>query len=165
MSRRVSGSLINAFYMCPRKAWLIAREFGPEPDNIYVEIGRLIAGESYKRERKEIVFENVKIDLVKKENKDIIVGEVKKSSKGQRSAIMQLAFYLYGLKKRGINAKGELMVPKERKRIPVELTPDIEDELRQAFRQIKYIITQNNPPEPVKNKYCSSCAYREFCWV
>jgi len=165
MSEKVTGSLINAFYICPRKVWLTAHEFGPEPDNVYIEIGRLIAEETYKRERKEIVFENVKIDLVKRENKDVIVGEVKKSSKGQRSAIMQLAFYLYGLKKRGINAKGELMVPKERKRIPVELTPDIEDELRQAFRQIKYIITQNNPPEPVKNKYCSSCAYREFCWV
>ena len=165
MSEKVTGSLINAFYICPRKAWLTAHEFGPEPDNVYIEIGKLIAEETYKRERKEIVFENVKIDLIKRENKDVIVGEVKKSSKGQRSAIMQLAFYLYGLKKRGINAKGELMVPKERKRIPVELTPDIEDELRQAFRQIKYIITQNNPPEPVKNKYCTSCAYREFCWV
>ena len=165
MSRRVSGSLINAFYMCPRKAWLIAREFGPEPDNIYVEIGRLIAGESYKRERKEIVFENVKIDLVKRGNGDVLIGEVKKSSKGQKSAIMQLAFYLYRLKQRGINAKGELLVPKEKKKTSVELTPDIEDELKQTFRQIKEIITQDNPPEPVKNKYCTHCAYREFCWV
>jgi len=165
VSEKITGSLINAFYICPRKAWLVAHEFGPEPDNVYIEIGKLIAGEAYKRERKEIVFENVKIDLVKRENKDIVVGEVKKSSKGRKAATMQLAFYLYRLKQRGINATGELLIPKERKRIPVEPTPDVEDELKQTFHHIKEIINQDNPPEPVKNKYCTSCAYREFCWV
>lgn len=165
MSRRVSGSLINAFYICSRKAWLTAHEFGPEPDNIYVEIGRLIAGESYKREKKEIIFENIKIDLVKRGNGDVLIGEVKKSSKGQKAAIMQLAYYLYCLKKYDISAKGELLIPKERRRIPVELTPNLEDELKQAFYQIKEIISQDSPPEPMKNRYCTNCAYREFCWV
>lgn len=143
----------------------MARELSPNQEDPFLEIGRLLQEDTYKREKKEITVGNMKIDLIKRKNGETVVGEIKKSSRFERSAIMQLAFYLYGLKKRGINAKGELMVPKERKRIPVELTPDIEDELRQAFRQIKYIITQNNPPEPVKNKYCSSCAYREFCWV
>ncbi|MCD6318014.1 CRISPR-associated protein Cas4 [Candidatus Aerophobetes bacterium] len=166
MSEKITGSLINAFYICPRKAWLVAHEFGPEPDNVYIEIGKLIAGEAYKRERKEIVFENIKIDLVKTGNKGTtVVGEVKKSSKGQRSATMQLSFYLYRLKQRGINVKGELLIPKEKKKISVELTPDIEDELKQTFHHIKEIINQDNPPEPVKNKYCSNCAYKEFCWV
>jgi len=143
----------------------MARELSPNQEDPFLEIGRLLQEDTYKREKKEITVGNMKIDLIKRKNGETVVGEIKKSSRFERSAIMQLAFYLYGLKKRGINAKGELMVPKERKRIPVELTPDIEDELRQAFRQIKYIITQNNPPEPVKNKYCSRCAYREFCWV
>ena len=165
MSEKVTGSLINAFYICPRKAWLTAHEFGPEPDNVYIEIGRLIAGEAYKRERKEIVFENVKIDLVKRGNGDVLIGEVKKSSKGQKSAIMQLAFYLYRLKERGISVKGELLIPKEKRKIPVELTSEIESELKSTFKKIKEIITQDNPPEPVKNKYCTHCAYREFCWV
>lgn len=163
--QRITGTLIWYYYVCPREVWLMARELSPNQEDPFLEIGRLLQEDTYKREKKEITVGNMKIDLIKRKNGETVVGEIKKSSRFERSAIMQLAFYLYGLKKRGINAKGELMVPKERKRIPVELTPDIEDELRQAFRQIKYIITQNNPPEPVKNKYCSRCAYREFCWV
>ena len=143
----------------------MARELSPNQEDPFLEIGRLLQEDTYKREKKEITVGNMKIDLIKRKNGETVVGEIKKSSRFERSAIMQLAFYLYGLKKRGINAKGELMVPKERKRIPVELTPDIEDELKQAFHHIKYIITQDNPPEPVRNKYCSSCTYREFCWV
>jgi len=94
-----------------------------------------------------------------------VIGEIKKSSRFEKSAKMQLAFYLYRLKQRGINAKGELLVPKERKKIAVELTSSVEDELEQAFRQIKEIIHQDNSPEVVKNKYYTKCAYREFCWV
>jgi len=165
VSEKITGSLINAFCICPRKAWLTAHEFSPEPDNVYIEIGKLLTRETYKRERKEIVFENVKIDLVKKENKDIIVGEIKKSSKGQKAAIMQLAYYLYKLRKRGMDAKGELLIPKEKKKIPVELSPNIENELKKAFQNIREIINQEKPPQPVKIRFCRNCAYREFCWV
>jgi len=163
--QKVTGTLIWYYYVCPREVWLIAHELSPNQEDPFLEIGRLLQEDTYRREKKEITVGNMKIDLIRRKNGEVVVGEVKKSSRFERSAIMQLAFYLYGLKKRGINVKGELMVPKERKRIPVELTPGIEDELRQAFRQIKDIIAQDNPPEPVKNKYCSSCAYREFCWV
>ena len=87
-----------------------------------------------------MIWNNIKVDLMKRKNNDIIVGEVRKSSRFEKAAIMQLAFYLYRLRQRGINAKGELMVPRGRKRIPVELTQDIEDELKQTFHQIKDII-------------------------
>jgi len=93
------------------------------------------------------------------------VGEIKKSSRFLKPATMQLAFYLYRLRKVGVDVKGELLIPKEKKRISVELTADIENELKDAFHQIKEIMIRNNPPEPVKNKYCKKCAYREFCWA
>lgn len=78
---------------------------------------------------------------------------------------MQLASYLHRLKRRGVEAKGELIIPKEKKRIPVELTEEIELELKKAFSEIERIMEQSRPPEPVKNKYCRNCAYREFYWV
>lgn len=165
MSDKITGSLINAFYICPRKAWLTAHEMGPESDNNYIEIGKILSEETYKRERKEIIFENMKIDLVKKKNGDIIIGEVKKSSKGEKAAIMQLIYYLYRFKKHSFYVKGELLIPKERKRIPVELTEDIESELKEAFSRIERTMEQSRPPEPVKIRYCTNCAYREFCWV
>lgn len=52
-------------------------------------------------------------------------------------------------KKQGIEIKGELLIPKERKRIEVELTPPLENELRAAFKEI---IRKDMPPEPQKNK-------------
>ena len=143
----------------------MAHELNPNQEDPFLEIGRLLHQDTYRREKKEITVGNMKIDLIKRRDGETVVGEVKKSSRFERSATMQLSFYLCRLKQAGINAKGELLIPKEKKKISVELTPDIEDELKQTFHHIKEIINQDNPPEPVKNKYCSNCAYKEFCWV
>jgi len=143
----------------------MSHELNPEEDNPFLEIGRLIHEDSYKREKKEISVGNMRIDLIKKANGEVIIGEVKKSSRFEKSARMQLAFYLYRLKEKGINATGELLIPKEKKKISVELTLDVENELMEVFKKIREIISEEKPPEPVKNRYCSNCAYREFCWV
>jgi CRISPR-associated exonuclease Cas4 len=163
--KQITGTLIWYYYICPREVWLMARELNPNQEDPFLEIGRLLQQDTYSREKKEITVGNMKIDLLRRKNGEMIVGEVKKSSRFEKSATMQLAFYLYRLKQRGINAIGELLIPKEKKKIPVKLTSNIEDELKQVFRQIKEVINQDNPPEPVKNKYCTNCAYREFCWV
>jgi CRISPR-associated exonuclease Cas4 len=101
---------------------------------------------------------------MKRGNGETIIGEIKKSSRSENSAKMQLAFYLHRLKKRGISARGELLIPREKKRVPVELTENIESELKGTFPQIKRIMEQFRPPEPVKIRYCTRCA-KEFCWV
>jgi len=143
----------------------MVHELGPDQENPFLEIGRLLQKDTYAREKKEIVAGNMKIDSLRKRNGEVVVGEIKKSSRFLKPATMQLAFYLYRLRKVGVDVKGELLIPKEKKRISVELTADIENELKDAFHQIKEIMIRNNPPEPVKNKYCKKCAYREFCWA
>lgn len=160
-----TGNLINAYFICRRKVWLYAHKLNPEQENPYLEIGKLIGQESYRRVKKEIVVGNMKFDIIEKDDGNIVVGEVKKSSAGEKSARMQLAFYLYRLKQMGIDAKGELLIPKEKKRIPVELDADIEKELQQAFSGIRDIISNEIPPQPEKNRFCGKCAYREFCWA
>jgi len=162
---RLSSTLIWYYYVCPRETWLMAHELGPEQEDPFLEIGRLLQKDTYAREKKEIVAGNMKIDLLRKRNGEVVVGEIKKSSRFLKPATMQLAFYLYRLKKAGVSVKGELLIPKEKKRVSVEFTADIESELKRAFQQIKKIVAQSTPPEPVKNKYCTKCAYREFCWV
>ena len=143
----------------------MVHELGPDQENPFLEIGRLLQKDTYTREKKEIVAGNMKIDSLRKRNGEVVVGEIKKSSRFLKPATMQLAFYLYRLRKVGVDVKGELLIPKEKKRISVELTADIENELKDAFHQIKEIMIRDNPPEPVKNKYCKRCAYREFCWA
>lgn len=143
----------------------MAHELNPEQDNPFIEIGRIIHEDSYQREKKEITVGNMKFDIIKKANSQTIVAEVKKSSRFEKPAKMQLAFYLFKLKEMGINAKGELLIPKEKKRISVDLNNGIEEELKKATTKIEDIITQDNPPEPEKNKFCKNCAYHEFCWI
>lgn len=77
---------------------------------------------------------------------------------------MQLAFYLVELEKVGLNAKGELCFPKEKRRESVELIDDVKARLDTAVRDILRIIYLDKPPEPEKIKYCKNCAYAEFCW-
>ncbi|RKX55917.1 MAG: CRISPR-associated protein Cas4 [Thermotoga sp.] len=164
-NRAITGNLINAYFICHRKLWFFAHEINPYLNNTYLEIGTLIGEQFYKREKKEIQTENMKIDLVKKENGNIVVGEIKKSSIGRKSATMQLLFYLYQLKKNGIEAKGELLIPKERKKESVILTAEAEKELEEAFAEIQRIISLPIPPPLHKTRFCRACAYKDFCFA
>ena len=61
--RSITGNLINAYYICQRKLWLFAHEINPSLENPYLEIGSLIGEETYKRDKKEILFGNIKIEI------------------------------------------------------------------------------------------------------
>lgn len=164
-TEKITGTLIWYYYICNREVWLMARELNPDEDNPFLELGRFLSEESYQREKKEIEIGNMKIDLLKKGSSRIVVGEVKKSSRFENSAKMQLAFYLYRLKQAGVEAIGELLIPKEKKRIPVVLGDKTEAELEEAMGSIGKIISGETPPEPKKIRFCTKCAYREFCWA
>lgn len=163
--KQISGTLIWYYYVCQREVWLMAHSLEPSQDNTFIEIGRLISEESYKREKKEIHLDNIVIDVIKKDEDELIVGEVKKSSKFKKSATMQLAFYLKKLKENGIKAKGELLFPKEKKKIEVFLTPEIELELNETETKINDIMNLEIPPLPKKINFCKNCGYEEFCWA
>ncbi len=136
----ITPTLIWYYYICPREVWLMAHEINPEQDNPLMEIGGLIHEDSYKREKKEISVGGMKIDVIKKEGGELVVGEVKKSSRFEQSAKMQLAYYLYNLKSIGIKARGELLIPKEKKKIKVELNAELEAEIERAIKNINDII-------------------------
>lgn len=143
----------------------MAHEINPEQENPLLELGRLIHDDAYPHEKKGFETAGIKIDLMKKGKERTIIGEVKKSSRFMKSSTMQLAYYLFRLKEMGLEASGELLFPKEKKRIKVELNDSIEQKLKQAFRGIENIFLSDKPPEPKKIRYCRNCAYREFCWA
>ncbi|MCX7724308.1 MAG: CRISPR-associated protein Cas4, partial [Thermodesulfovibrio sp.] len=135
-------TLIWYYYICPREVWLMSRHLEPYQGNPFIEIGRLLSQEAYKRDRKEIMIQTPEqqggmvIDLIKTEDEEILIGEVKKSSRYEKSARMQLAYYLFRLKLLGIEAKGQLLFPKEKRRVDVYLTDEIEKELIEAQQKI-----------------------------
>lgn len=162
---RVTGTLMWYYYICHREVWLMARHVEPESENANLELGRFLQETAYPRDRKEISVGHLRFDLVKKKDGQWVVGEVKKSSRYEKSATMQLALYLHELRALGIEAQGELLFPEERKRVTVILTPELEAEIEKAKRDILRIAYQEMPPPPVKGKYCRNCAYGDFCWA
>jgi len=163
--RSINGTLIASYYACKRELWFMAHEIIPDQDNSFLELGRFNEETFYEREEKGLIIGDLKIDLIKKGRDTLVVGEIKKSSRSEKTGIMQLYYYLLYLKERGVEAKGEVLIPKEKKKIVIELTPEIEKELKEAIKEIEKIIDMETPPPKEKIKYCTPCAYREFCWA
>lgn len=165
VSKLITGTIVESFLICKRQAWLMAHQIIPDQDDSYLELGRLIDETSYLDERKKINLENMVIDLIKTEDKTLLIGEIKKSSKAQESAKLQLIFYLFKLEENfGIKATGILLFPEEKRKIRVELTEENKTLISEMIEEINNLILQELPPPVSKNKYCVHCAYKEFCW-
>lgn len=143
----------------------MAHKITPFQDNPFLEIGRILHSEVYYREKKEIELERMKFDILKKRVGNLVIAEIKKSSRFLKAAEMQVCFYLYNLKKKKIRAKGEILIPKEKKKIKVILNKEKIKELKNAISEIIKIIKMEKPPMVNKIKYCKNCAYREFCFA
>lgn len=162
----ITGTHIWYYYCCPREVWLMLRQVNPDEDDANMDLGRFLHEMTYARDKsKEISMGNIRLDIVRQDKEGMVIGEVKKSSKYLKSARMQLAFYLSELKSRGIEAKGELLFPKEKKKEEVVLTEEIERELLDAMEAINRIAAENKPPRARKIGLCRNCAYKEFCWA
>lgn len=164
----INGTMVWYYYICPREVWLISRQLEPDPQHEYLEWGRYLHEHAYSREKKEIAWDSIKIDILNHasaKRNELIVAEVKKSSAHLKSAKMQIAFYLYRLKLDGIDAMGELRFPEERRREPVILDSGLEKEIRNTVKQIRRILAMDKPPEAKRVRYCGKCAYSEFCWA
>lgn len=164
-SMAITGTDIWYYFICKREAWLNMHHIVPDEEDENIEIGRFIHEYHYRREKKEVAIDSIKIDRLKRENGELVVREVKKSSKFLTSARYQLLYYLYTLQKMGITARGELLFPEERKKERVELTTESIAKLEQAMDEIRRIAKAPIPPPPRKIPFCRRCAYREYCWA
>ena len=143
----------------------MAHEMEPEREDARLEWGRFLGELSYPRVgRKEISLPGIRLDLVEREGSRLVVGEVKSSSRFLEASRMQVLFYLWRLPEMGVEAKGELRFPEERRRLEVRLDEESEKELRKVMARVRSIMEQPSPPPARRIHYCRSCAYRDFCW-
>lgn len=160
----LTGTLVWYYAICKRECWLMAHQIEPERDNDLLAQGRLNTEAHYEREKKEVTLPGgVRVDKVRREDGQLVLSEIKKSSKFLPAAKLQLAYYLWVLEAEGVEATGEVLVPDERKREPVNLG-DIRATLEAAMRDIGGIVLQPTPPRAEWLHYCKTCAYNEFCW-
>ena len=160
---KVNGIKVNYFVICKRKLWLFDRNISMETKSDLVLLGKLLHEESYKRDKpKEVLIDNlISIDIVDSLN----IREVKHSDKMAEADRMQILYYLYYLKKLGINKKGIINYPRQRKREFIELTPEYEKKIEEILIDIDKILKQDKPPPTIDAPYCKKCAYYEFCFI
>lgn len=158
----ITGTLVWYSAICEREVWLMSKNITPDSEDQSLDIGRAIHETSYHNEGKEVELEGVKFDIVKE--KEHVVCEIKTTSKFIDSARLQLLYYLYRLKAEGYEFSGQILVPKERKTIKVQLDQHGEQLLKETFAKIKEITKLDRPPKPKFIPFCRRCAYRYFCW-
>ena len=162
----INGSLVLSFSNCKREAWLMAHRIIPEQDNSFIALGRLLHETSYENKgEKDIVIDNIKLDLVQDKKGKTIVSEIKKSKYSLEGARDQLLFYLIKLREIGVKAEGLLLVPKEKKRIPVVLNAEEEKRIRKMCNEIQKLVDGPIPSIERQQSKCRSCAYYTYCWV
>lgn len=164
-----TGTQVNYYVVCHRKLWLFTRKIELERENENVQIGKLLDEESYKREQKAIALdERIVIDWVESKvlpDGTLLLHEVKKARSVQEAHRLQMLYYLYYLKHKGVQARGQIDYPLLKKSEAIELTPSAETELRRALKEIQTIIESDQvPPRLTKKRFCEQCAYFELCW-
>ncbi len=159
---KTNGIKVNYLYVCERKLWLFDRGIQMEHTSEKVFLGRLLQEYAYPRQnKKEVLIDNlICVDIFDDER----IREVKYSNRLAHADRIQILYYLYYLKKLGIEKIGLLNYPKLKKREEIILTEEAEKEVEQALIRV-YEITQMKSPPPVERKsYCTKCAYFEFCF-
>lgn len=159
---KVQGIKVNYYYICKRKLWLFSKGITMEDKNDRVLQGKLVHENSYSRiETREIVVDDIlKIDIVE----DEYIREIKISSKMSNADRMQLLYYLFYLKRMGIEKKGVINYVKERRREFIELDKESENEIIKTLSDIKQILTLKKPPKVENLPYCKKCSYYELCY-
>lgn len=162
MPLEVGGLHIQYYAVCKRKLWLYSRQISFEAEHDRVIEGTLLHENSYKKKDKELqIGEGAKIDVMDNE----YIQETKLSSKMKNADELQLLYYLYILKKRGIEKKGRIAYTKEKKVIEIELDEKKEEKIRRVIAEVYKIMENETAPKFKKLPYCKSCAYFDFCYA
>ncbi|AWC32897.1 CRISPR-associated protein Cas4 [Bacillus cytotoxicus] len=158
----MKGTYIHYYFVCHRKLWLFVHQIQLEIESERVIEGKILHDSTYQRmEHRELDIDGVgKIDGIEGE----YIREIKLTSKMQEADRWQLLYYLAELKKRGVTKKGLLSYKKEKRTEEVHLTEANQQELENIQKRIQAIILSDKPPKLEKKKYCSSCAYYDFCF-
>ena len=143
MEFQVTGTHVWYYYICKREVWLMIHQLEANQDDENMQMGKAIGEHSYKRAKKEIDLGNAKLDLIRTENGQVVVGKSRVFSLCRKCS-KQLLFYLLQLKEMGIEAR-ELLIPEEKKRIDILLDEASEKEIIATIAKIEQIATAAKP--------------------
>ncbi len=160
---KTQGIKVNYYLICKRKLWLFSKGITMEHLNDRVLSGKVLHESAYpKQKNREVMIDEIlRVDILD----DEYIREIKLSSKMVEADRMQVLYYLYYLKKVGIEKKGIVNYVKEKRQEFFELGEKEELEVEQVLIGIKKIVERENPPSLSRLPYCKKCAYYEFCFA
>lgn len=157
-----TGTEVGYYFICVKKLWWFAHGVEMEHENDRVLMGKLVHGESYARRKKEL---NIDDRIVLDWREDGVIHEVKLTDSMEQAHEMQLLYYLYYLKLKGVEGlRGQIDYPKLRETKEVELTPEREAEIEAALAEMRRIVRLGSAPAIEWMKICRSCSYADLCW-
>ena len=162
----ITGLEVAYYIICKRKLWLFSKQISFEHTSEFVEIGKIIERQFYRKEEKitSYFYEPIKIDFITVED-GIIIHEVKKGKSLETAHIYQVKYYIWFLKSKGINVKfGIIHYPKLLKKIEVYLEDSDNEKIQNALNEILKIKLLKKPPKVINKPYCKKCAYFYFCY-
>lgn len=163
----ITGTYVKYYKVCYRKLWLFHHKIEMEHTSELVAEGSFIGEKSYpqRAERhREILLDGSRIDFYDPYEK--VVHEIKKSDKLEHSHIAQVQFYLYLLRKSGIEgATGLIEYPKLRQTQPVFLADEEVATVEGWIWDIERIVESESCPGRIAKSKCRSCSYFDFCYV
>ena len=164
MDIEITGVMVYYNEVCRRKLWYFYHGIQLEQDNENVKIGKVLDEETYKRDEKHINIDNViNIDFIRSSG---ILHEIKKSRKIEEAGILQVKYYLYYLKQKGVEGiTARIDYPLLKKSLEVKLTDEDEAELQTKLEEIRKIVNADTPPGLKKKNICKSCAYFDLCFI
>ena len=101
-----TGVEVNYFFVCKRKLWFFSRYLDLEADSDLVLLGRLLHEHGYPRKFKEVSIGRIKIDFLERHG---VIHEVKRSRRMEKAHLFQLLYYIYYLRRFGVEVKGCLL--------------------------------------------------------
>lgn len=139
---RVTGNMVNYFFVCKRKLWLFQHQIGFEQTSERVQLGSLLDRTSYKGKGIHHVLIDNLIDIDMIENWQL-VHEVKRSDAIEPAAVWQLKYYIYYLRKKGINiSKGLLDYPRLKKCVKIDYTGEDEQKMEQLVQKLNKFVNK-----------------------
>jgi len=160
---KLYGTLYRYSKVCERQLWMQMRKIGPDPDNDLLLIGKLIHEEFFPAHKKEIWLHGTVVDVILEDGGNLLVMEIKRKLSMLESYALQLGFYLFLLRYKGLEPEGVLSFPEERSRITISWSYELASALKEATTEIERIGLLPEIPPLRKKPWCKTCAYKDLC--
>lgn len=163
---KITGTLMNYYIHCRRQCWLHGNKVNLEDYSELVKIGKELHRQKLnKKKHTEISIENIKVDKIKGE----YLVEYKKSNADIKAATWQVLYYLYVLRKKGIDKKGKLMCMEKskgvKKVVEIKLTNEMIKIIQDVEKEIEELILSEKVPRVELSGKCRKCAYYAYCAI